>query len=403
MHIFYSPPIYYKDKVWIGGVKLSREYYRAYIILKQDTRGYSFSNKEPSGYCKIDAYGDKAKIQVYVQDLKPIPKEKGYKLSLLANLPAGPRIVPVESFYVDEKGKRDIKISTERNNIGGSGLSIEQFEGAVISVEDPASSHHVPLVGFKKEAFAWKHLRDNIKEDIKHESKEKARIEENRTLKIEEPVKETETIERIQEAKNIEPVEEIKEDQVVEKVEPIAPAETVQTVDANESMETAESDFEASMEVAELLPSEESTDFFSYFTPDTHKEFQRNKPKRENFLNKILRENMKMNPFERNKEYMEWYRISYEELPMILNYPWRWYSNPYLLIGAKKYNHLLLGRNTQLNTYCLAVPDLYFPAAKERAKVYGFNYFLCCRDTRPAPGEYGYWIMDLPPINFELD
>ena len=42
-----------------------------------------------------------------------------------------------------------------------------------------------------------------------------------------------------------------------------------------------------------------------------------------------------MNPFERVNEYMEWYRISYEELPLILDYPWRWYSNPHILVGAK--------------------------------------------------------------------
>lgn len=445
MHIFRFPPIYYKDKVWIGGVKLSREYYRAYIILKQDTRGYSFSNKEPSGYCKIDAYGDKAKIQVYVQDLKPIPKEKGYKLSLLANLPTGPRIVPLESFYVDEKGKRDIKISVDRNNIGGSSLSIEQFEGAVISIEDPASSTVTPLVGFKKQPFAWRSLINTVKENIKFEAEEKTNKsdkEVNRTTKIEEPIyesiKKSAAAEKTEEAENIDVTQEIKviqeqkedreieikEEQAAEIIEQIEPVESIETVEVDEPIEAVEMDVEPSMEVAEsnleasevteLLsteeparegssPQEENTDFFSFFTPDIHKEFPRSKPKKENYLNKILRENIRMNPFERNKEYMEWYRISYEELPMILNYPWRWYSNPYLLIGAKKYNHLLLGRNIQLNTYCLAVPDIYFPAAKEKAKAYGFNYFLCCRNTRPAPGEYGYWVMDLPPISFEGD
>lgn len=417
-HIFYSPPIYYKDKVYNGGVKVSREYYRAYIILKQDTRGYSFTSKEPSGYCKVDAYGDQAKIQVYVQDLKPIPKEKGYRFSLLANLPAGPRIVPIESFYVDEKGKRDIKISVNRNNVGGSGLSIEQFEGAVITAED-AISPNVPLVGFKKEPFAWKSLLNAV--SVKHESEVKVKSEEEketlRAIKTEGPtedfIKEPDLAKKAEEAKSIGAIQEIKEERGLETIEQTKAEETAQKDEFLESIEVAESNFETS-EVEGLLASEASdrevpaaengdTDFFSYFTPEKHEEFLHHKPKKENFLNKILRENIRMNPFERNKEYMEWYRISYEELPLLLNYPWRWYSNPYLLIGAKKYNHLLLGRNVQLNTYCLAVPDIYFPAAKEKAKVYGFNYFLCCRNTRPAPGEYGYWIMDLPPISFELD
>jgi len=61
---------------------LSNGNYRSFIILRQDCRGYAISSKEPFGYCKIDAYGDKARFRLYVQELKIIPKRKGLPIYL---------------------------------------------------------------------------------------------------------------------------------------------------------------------------------------------------------------------------------------------------------------------------------------------------------------------------------
>jgi len=324
---------------------LEKRNYRTFIILKQDTRGYSFANKEPSGYCKINSYGNKAKVQIYVQDLKLIPREKGYRAFLLANLPEGPKQILIESFYVDEKGKRDINIEVDRGDVGGSGLSIDKFEGVVILTHE----NSIPLVGFKKEPFPWK--INNNEELPKEDEKTEKSFTKEEQVENEEPIKRmSEEIPK----ENKEDKEDKEEDSKLDEEEP------------------------------------------SYFIPDNKWQFPRNEPKKEDFLRKILEGNIRMNPFEKPSEGMEWYRISYEELPLILDYPWRWYSNPYLLVGAKKYNHLLLGQNKELNTYCLGIPDIYYPNMVERAKVFGCSSFLCCRDVKPTTGEYGYWIIELP-------
>ena len=149
---------------------MSNANYRSFIILRQDCKGYAISSKEPFGYCKIDAYGNKARFQLYVQELKIIPKEKGYRFTLLANLPTGPKQIPIDNFFVDDKGKRNIKFEMDRNNIGDSGLKVEQIEGVAILVEDSLTNTVAPLLGFKKNplngiiktrAKAWKKKKNS--------------------------------------------------------------------------------------------------------------------------------------------------------------------------------------------------------------------------------------------------
>lgn len=368
---------------------MNKRNYRAFIILKQDCKGYSISGKEPSGYCKIDAYGDKVRIQVYVQDLKTISKEKGYKVTLLANLPAGPKQLSIDTFYVDEKGKKNFRIEMNRNNIGGSGLLIEQFEGVAILAEDSFSNNVAPLLGFKKESFEWEIKKSKIKESEKVEEKIKEMINEEKEEREEtkEIIKEKDKVANdmiIVEQQNKEDkrlkIEEL--DREKEALEVFEERVNEETISKNKTNVEKEESF---TQEAEQL----------FFNSNDYWNFCGRKSKEEDYLSKILMESIRMNPFENPNEDMEWYRISFEELPLIIDFPWRWYSNPYLLVGAQKYNHLLLGKNKEQNTYYLGIPDIYSLYSKERAESFGCNTFLCCRNTKPVPGEYGYWIVDL--------
>ncbi|WP_058485829.1 DUF7922 domain-containing protein [Defluviitalea phaphyphila] len=365
-----------------------KEYYKTFIILKPDTRGYALDNKEPSGFCKIDAYGNKAKVQVSVQNLKPISEDRGYNIYLLANCRDGVRQVLLKSFYVDEKGKRDLKFDMNRYNVEGTNLSIEEFEGVGILVEKDGYILS-PLIGFKKEPFMWKVAKNNVKKETKNKESDKLEKREEKieinpfTDKKEAQEKNDIKIEVKKETDNRNNVE-------IEKEE----------IEINKNQEIEKTKEEVKKEILvdkEIAENKKDSIIEEYFTPNKRLyNFQREKPKKEDFLKDIINKSIRMNPFEKVNEDMEWYRISYEELPLIVDYPWRWYSNPYLLVGAKKYNHLLLGKNKELNTYCLGIPDIYFPKTKEGAKRFGCNTFLCCRDIKPAPGEYGYWIINLP-------
>lgn len=417
---------------------MSNGNYRSFIILRQDCRGYAISSKEPFGYCKIDAYGDKARFQLYVQELKIIPKEKGYRFTLLANLPAGPKQIPLDSFYVDEKGKRNFKIEMDRNNIGGSGLKVEQIEGVAVLAEDSFSNTVAPLIGFKREPFEWNPKKMRTKFEKEEKMKENNK-EEKQAIKERKELKETTTdekerkeeikkkeMERSDIEKATEKLKEIKgediykeEKQEERKEENIIEKAVSEENDETKEIRLFESEKERKEDFTEIFEfkneeleekkpdkeerksdqdKEESAQIETedqFFTGQTYWNFFDKRSKEEDYINKIIERSIRMNPFEKPGEDMEWYRISYEELPLIVNFPWRWYSNPFLLVGAKKYNHILLGKNKKLNTYCLGIPDLYSQYSKERAESFGYRTFLCCRNTQPVTGEYGYWIIDL--------
>lgn len=396
---------------------MSNANYRSFIILRQDCKGYAISSKEPFGYCKIDAYGNKARFQLYVQELKIIPKEKGYRFTLLANLPTGPKQIPIDNFFVDDKGKRNIKFEMDRNNIGDSGLKVEQIEGVAILVEDSLTNTVAPLLGFKKEPFKWNNKKTRAKslekeekiqvinkeENHKKEKVKEVEVEDRDIKEFEEINKEIDRIEDTVKEGNqkveINDVNEEKKEEV--RVEE---KEDIEAIKVFESEKFKEEDFpnifEYEKEKEEKLDLDREDSLTNdigqlIFNSSDYWNFYERKSKEEDYINKIIEKSIRMNPFEKPNEEMEWYRISYEELPLIINFPWRWYSNPFLLVGAKKYNHLILGKNKKLNTYCLGIPDLYSSYSKERAESFGYRTFLCCRNTQASSGEYGYWIIDL--------
>lgn len=111
----------------------------------------------------------------------------------------------------------------------------------------------------------------------------------------------------------------------------------------------------------------------------------------------IKSKNITMSPFVKKQDNIDWYRISPYDLTSISNNSWKYVSNPFVFTSYKKYKHLMLGINSQLDkeVYILAVPCRY----EQDFSLKDFKEFLPVDNNISAQsidnGEYGYRIMEL--------
>ncbi len=153
---------------WIveGGLLMAsdRRYKRYFIILENEDRGFEKNDKQvPKGYAKIEVRNGKGLLNVYVQDLKYFKDAKYiYRNYLISTKGENNVYVDTGSFVIDERGKGELKVKFDPDNVEGSNRTIEDFNVvAVIAKPIERSYDHVevygPLVGYMdKEKVRWK-------------------------------------------------------------------------------------------------------------------------------------------------------------------------------------------------------------------------------------------------------
>jgi len=141
-----------------------RRYKRYFIILENEDRGFEKADKRvPKGYAKIEVRNGKGLLNVYVQDLKYFKDAKYiYRNYLISTKGDKSVFVDTGAFVIDEKGKGELKVKFNPDNVEGSKRTIEEFNVvAVIAkpIERSSEQNEVfgPLVGYMdKEKINWK-------------------------------------------------------------------------------------------------------------------------------------------------------------------------------------------------------------------------------------------------------
>ena len=131
-----------------------KNYYRQFITLLQERPGFALPGKEAAGRIVVEARGEAARATVYIQDISP---QNAYKLAFISRHGQETRGIVVGSIIVGERGRYEGRFEFDSRSIGGSGISCEQIEGAVVlaygeNTEDLAA----PLSGFKAAPFSWR-------------------------------------------------------------------------------------------------------------------------------------------------------------------------------------------------------------------------------------------------------
>lgn len=121
---------------------------KKFIILQEDDKGFSFKNKKPSGYTKIEIKESKFRIFYYIQNLN---NENIYSLSLIIKNESKIEIISIGDVKPDENGKIDVSYEFDD-------ALLECLHGSTVCFKDLKGEVKYPLSGFlaKKKVFNWK-------------------------------------------------------------------------------------------------------------------------------------------------------------------------------------------------------------------------------------------------------
>jgi len=108
-----------------------KSYSRYFIILQEEEKGYALaSDKEPTGYVKLEMKNDKCKISFYVQNLK---KEKEpYHMALICFKKETKNIVTLGLLNIDDQGRAEHIFEFPANNIMNTGIDLDRIIGATV-------------------------------------------------------------------------------------------------------------------------------------------------------------------------------------------------------------------------------------------------------------------------------
>ncbi|WP_315116736.1 hypothetical protein [uncultured Clostridium sp.] len=108
-----------------------KSYSRYFIILNEEVKGYAIaSDKLPTGYVKLEIKNNKCKVSYYVQNLKKesIP----YYMILILGKKDTNKLIKIGELNIDDYGRADISYEYPSDNIGDTGMDIENVSGAAI-------------------------------------------------------------------------------------------------------------------------------------------------------------------------------------------------------------------------------------------------------------------------------
>lgn len=108
-----------------------RSYSRYFIILQEDEKGYGIaSDKQPSGYVKLEVKNDKCKVSYYVQNLKK--EMQPYHLILICNKKDTKKLIKIGSMNIDDNGRMETSFEFPPDDIAGTKLTSDMISGAAV-------------------------------------------------------------------------------------------------------------------------------------------------------------------------------------------------------------------------------------------------------------------------------
>lgn len=384
----------------------SRTYSRLFITLKQDRSDFCYDLRPAMGRCIIEIRNNNGKIMIFAQGLKP---RVLYRVILVNGENDSYVGINGGLINIDEKGKGDVSIAFEPDNVLSSGLKIESIS-AVLIIVDGIGEIAAPLVGFRDKSFVWKNnfkilnneeKRDNsaladgidiveneisddnnIIDDTKVNTGESSEVFSEEKQAIAEKADDNkEEISKTETNNNA----EIKADKLSEKI-------NTESKEQPQNKSVKVTDFNAFLEKfkKDMLELEH----YAFMT-------EADRPKRRGrgiqSIEYIKKYNQRIKPFEKYDENTYWYKIMPCELTAVNANLWRHLNSPFINSCFKKYKHLILGVKNEKGkeSYVIGVPEKYDDSFVIEARTQGFNRFLSREDKALEEGAMGYWLLDV--------
>lgn len=179
-----------------------KSYSRYFIILQEDEKGHSIStDKQPSGYTKIETKNDKCKVSFYVQNVKKDHSQ--CYMVIVCNKKDTKKLINLGPLNIDENGRADVSYECHIDNIGGATMGVDKVGGAAI-IKFTAGKPSFILSGFSSTEIpdGWKQYNMiegkkteeskivEKKEEIKKEDKKEEKKEVKEVKSEESNIKE---------------------------------------------------------------------------------------------------------------------------------------------------------------------------------------------------------------------
>lgn len=399
---------------------MQRRYERFFIMFKPALTAYSIENQEIKGYMKIEIRDGKGRITTYIQGLKPLKNNEMYRIYLISANSDNSLGIPVGWLETDSRGRGEHKYEFNPDNIENSGLSIEKFNVAAISIKgDNINEFTFPVVGYKEREILWK---NNFKEfSLKEELSAKKTVDTLENSKKEQKkinnIKTPENSENIilnqekpnstntaNEKPNISKPESTNSntDNHTEKTQAINNISEVkqENNDSNNKEDTkTETPHQIFNKMVHKFYAEmEELQKYKVLT-ENDKNFlslDAKKPEITDNIKYMFEHNSKTNPFKNTYNNVDWIKIQPYELAALNICTDKYLRSQFIAYSWKKYKYLILGQyNNEPSKYLLGVKDIYNPANSDILFSLGFKTFIGCNEKDLTEGEEGYWILEM--------
>ena len=315
-------------------------YIRFHMPLYNESSGYDFKGRKPTGRCLLEQKNTCAKLSLWVQDLRPQTMYKAYLIFPAGNKYAGISIATVSA---DERGKIEKRCEIHRDQLLGSVIN-DVVAMAIIHNEN--GSFNAPLCGYRNEKVSW--ITSFYEKKSEPEPTPEPVVEFEPVIEA-EPTVEPEPVIELEPTVEPEPVVELELEPVVEP-EP-----------------TVESEPESA-----LSPP-------AHFTEPP------------NFSTLPL-----MTPFARGiNDGIQWVRCTtaHKIIPPV-THP-NLFNEPFVTASYEEYSHFILGEITEedITEYIIGIPGVFSVEEQKKAELIGFEEFRCYEDIPPVDGEFGYWLL----------
>lgn len=134
-----------------------RRYDKVFIMLRQETNGFSFGQQQVWGSSTMEIKNGRGKLSLSVQGLRPLAKKEPYSIYLVAGKGAEMQPIFCGDLQVDAYGKGNLQWEFHPDQIGENGFLAEDLHTLVVlaQTEDTAGIQ-APLVGYFGERMQWK-------------------------------------------------------------------------------------------------------------------------------------------------------------------------------------------------------------------------------------------------------
>jgi len=328
-----------------------KNYYRQFITLIQERADYALAGGEAAGRIVLEARGETARANVYIQDISP---QNSYKLAFAARRGDSTVGVVVGSIVVGERGKFEGRFEFDSVNICNSGISCADIEGAMVLVagtDDDAGGIVAPLLGFKATPWQW---RSNFSFEPCNEDL-MVKQQEHEQKQVHVHVHEQEQVHvHVHE-------QEHEQEQVHEQVQEQSHEHIAARGPVNPVVDTAR--------VNQFFASHPAVNAFG--SPDN----------------------------------VVWVAVTPSDVQHLGGLWEKALDSQHLRASFERYRHILIGKEQESHatTYLLAVPDVFRADASCGGMGLEQEYctFRLCRPSDSAEGAPGYWLREIGKFTYD--